>query len=65
MILMSLSEDGFIAAITTAINGERERCAKLAEDFDDFVYREVRGYGSVAHEADSMKVLAEQIRSGK
>ena len=44
---------------------ERERCAKIAEEFLDFEYREVEYAGSVVEEDASMRKLADLIRSGE
>ena len=37
--------------------------AQIIEDFDDWVYKEVPGYGSVAQTGPSMKKLADQFRN--
>lgn len=49
------------------IAAERERCAKVAEEFTDFEYADPAGYRGpdVVVETASMKVLATRIRSGE
>ncbi len=45
---------------------ERERCAKLAEEFSDFQYKDQRGNDpAIVLETASMGILAAQIRSGE
>jgi hypothetical protein len=45
------------------LSAERERIALMVEEFDEFEYREVSGYGSVVDERPSMNKLAGLIRS--
>jgi hypothetical protein len=49
--------------ISQAVAKERERCAKIAEGFSDFEYRQ-EGCKDVCLEIASMRKLAAEIRKG-
>lgn len=51
--------------MVAAILAERERIAKLVEEWDDFEYKQVYWNWSAVDERPSMKKLADLIRSTK
>lgn len=54
------------ALVWSAITKERERIAKVIQEFDDFVYHDPKwATGSVVDERPSMERLAALVRSGK
>ncbi len=59
------------AYVQRFVAAERERCAKIAEDFDDFAYRgrKIDGYSKGTYMMidgqESMDALAARIRSGE
>ena len=71
-VMQTISPEGsihcFACGVTQSIPSERERIAKLIEEFDDFVYegRKVEGYSKGTYAMidgrRTMKALADQVR---